>query len=45
MYTRHVHWKNTISEFRSNINDFEIVFDDTFKVCAEFNINISKVGK
>lgn len=37
--------KNTLSEFRSNDNDFEVVYNDTLKVCAEFNIEIPEVRK
>jgi len=37
--------KNTISEFRSNDNDFNVTTNDTLKVCAEFNTEIPEVRK
>jgi hypothetical protein len=37
--------KNTLSEFRSNVDEFEIVYDFTIKVCPKFNIKIPKLRK
>jgi hypothetical protein len=36
--------KNTLSEFKTNDNDFDVVYD-TIKFYVEFNIKIPKVRK
>jgi len=36
---------NTLSEYRSNDNDFEVVYNDTLKVWMKFNIEIPELRK